>query len=72
MPETSEIDVLRKQVEERAYALWEGEGRPDGRHLDHWLQAEAEITPGGGAADGSSPPSPMAPPGGRREKQTRA
>lgn len=33
----------RKIVEqrERAYALWEQAGRPEGRHLDHWQQAEA-------------------------------
>ena len=30
-------------VRERAYAIWEEEGRPGGRHLDHWLRAEAEI-----------------------------
>jgi hypothetical protein len=24
-----------------AYELWENDGRPDGRDLDHWLQAEA-------------------------------
>jgi hypothetical protein len=23
----------------RAYALWEKEGRPEGRHLDHWHAA---------------------------------
>ena len=23
----------------KAYALWEKEGRPDGRHLDHWHKA---------------------------------
>ncbi|HVP57014.1 MAG TPA: DUF2934 domain-containing protein [bacterium] len=23
-----------------AYGIWEEEGRPDGRHLDHWLRAE--------------------------------
>ena len=40
----TDADVLRKRTEERAYALWEGEGRPDGRHLDHWCQAEAETT----------------------------
>jgi hypothetical protein len=27
----------------RAYAIWEREGRPDGKDLDHWLRAEAEI-----------------------------
>jgi hypothetical protein len=29
-------------IRERAYAIWEEEGRPEGRHLDHWLRAEAE------------------------------
>ena len=28
---------------ERAYAIWEQEGRPEGRSLAHWLQAETEI-----------------------------
>jgi len=23
--------------------IWENEGRPEARHLDHWLRAEAEI-----------------------------
>ena len=30
-------------IRERAYLIWEEEGRPEGRHLDHWLRAEAEI-----------------------------
>lgn len=30
-------------IRERAYAIWEQEGRPQGRDLDHWLQAETEI-----------------------------
>ena len=34
---------LRRRIEERAYALWEADGRPEGRALDHWLQAEQEI-----------------------------
>jgi hypothetical protein len=43
----TDADVLRRKTEARAYALWEGEGRPDGRHLDHWCQAEAETTVSG-------------------------
>jgi Protein of unknown function (DUF2934) len=35
--------VIYDQIEERAYQIWEREGRPDGHDLDHWLQAEAEI-----------------------------
>ena len=34
---------LRRRIEERAYALWEANGRPEGRALDHWLQAEQEV-----------------------------
>jgi hypothetical protein len=35
---------MREQaIRERAYAIWEQEGRPDGKDLDHWLRAEAEI-----------------------------
>ena len=28
---------------QRAYELWESEGRPAGREYDHWLQAEREL-----------------------------
>lgn len=31
-------------IRERAYFLWEAEGRPDGRDHEHWLRAEAEVT----------------------------
>ena len=27
----------------RSYSIWENEGRPHGRDMDHWLQAEAEL-----------------------------
>ena len=30
-------------IRERAYAIWEQDGRPEGRSLAHWSQAEAEI-----------------------------
>jgi len=32
-----------KAIRERAYQIWEVEGRPDGTELDHWLRAEAEV-----------------------------
>jgi hypothetical protein len=31
-------------VSERAYAIWQREGCPDGTALDNWLQAEAELS----------------------------
>jgi hypothetical protein len=33
-------------IREAAYWLWEREGRPEGRALEHWLRATAERSPG--------------------------
>jgi len=30
-------------VEGRAYRIYESEGHPEGRALDHWIQAEREV-----------------------------
>jgi len=32
-----------RAIRERAYEIWESEGRPDGRGAEHWNQARAEI-----------------------------
>ena len=41
---TARRDERQQQViRERAYAIWEQEGHPDGKDLAHWLQAETEI-----------------------------
>ena len=41
---SGEGDPMREQaIRERAYAIWEEEGTPDGKDLDHWLRAAAEI-----------------------------
>ena len=53
-------------VRARAYALWEAEGHPAGKALDHWLRAEAEIA---AAADGKpAEPPAKAKPAPRRRK----
>ena len=36
-------DVRHEDVEHRAYELYEGRGREDGRDWEDWLQAEREI-----------------------------
>jgi len=36
-------DEREDRVRERAYRLWEQEGRPHGRHQDHWQQASQEV-----------------------------
>ena len=32
------------RVRERAYEIWEQTGRPENKDVEHWLQAETEIT----------------------------
>jgi hypothetical protein len=32
-----------QSIRERAYQLWEQDGRPDGRSIDYWLQAAREL-----------------------------
>ena len=41
-------------IRERAYAIWEQEGRPDGREWDHWARAAGEIGSNGVAAAAAS------------------
>ena len=33
----------REAIRRQAYAIWEREGRPEGKHLDHWLRAKRLI-----------------------------
>ena len=40
---TNKNDIDYEKVALRAYHIWNDAGRPDGRHQEHWLQAEAEI-----------------------------
>jgi hypothetical protein len=34
---------IHREIEVRAYLIWESEGRPHGRDAEHWARAEAEI-----------------------------
>ena len=35
--------ISSTEIAARAYTIWEREGRPGGRALQHWLKAEAEL-----------------------------
>lgn len=65
MPDDDEEDLRR-----RAYSIWEREGRPEGRHGDHWEQARRESTPTASAPSapetGPDPLTPAPPPGAPR------
>jgi Protein of unknown function (DUF2934) len=36
-------EELKRSIRERAYALWEADGRPEGRELEYWRKAEEEV-----------------------------
>ena len=59
MPMTRDVERVR----ERAHALWEQAGRPDGQHDAHWLQAERELEEGTVTDEVSLNPGDAAPPG---------
>jgi hypothetical protein len=59
----SNPQVNTELIARRAYEIWVGQGRPDGRALEHWRQAEREVL-AAQAASGSGPaavPVPAAP-----------
>ena len=35
--------ITQQAIQERSYSIWESEGRPHGRDLEHWAQAETEL-----------------------------
>lgn len=37
------IEPDEQAIGDRAYLIWEREGRPNGRDRDHWLQAAWEL-----------------------------
>lgn len=49
-----------ESIRRRAYAIWEDEGHPEGRSLEHWLRAEAELVKSGvfGVTDDGKPAGP--------------
>lgn len=42
--------ITEEQIRLRAYALWEADGRPDGKNNDHWERAYQELIAEGATA----------------------
>lgn len=45
-----QVSNNEESIRDRAHAIWESEGRPEGKHFEHWQRAEQEA---GRAAQGS-------------------
>ena len=37
------LEITTERISIRAHASWEEQGRPQGRELEHWLQAESQL-----------------------------
>jgi hypothetical protein len=35
--------VSEEAIRQRSYEIWQREGRPEGRAVEHWLQAKVEL-----------------------------
>ncbi len=46
----------RDRIALRAYFLWDEEGRPNGRHADHWFAAEAVEASAAESKTAAAPP----------------
>jgi hypothetical protein len=58
---------IERLIRERAYEIWESEGRPQGRSDDHWKQARAEFSE---ASAEATQPAKGRKPGGSGEART--
>jgi hypothetical protein len=36
-------DPTREEITAVAHSIWEREGRPEGRDVQHWLEAESQL-----------------------------
>ena len=37
------IQLDKVHIADRSYFIWENEGRPEGKALEHWLRAQSEL-----------------------------
>ena len=49
------MDERENLIRQRAYELWERDGKPEGQEMHFWLEAEREIDNGFDLHDHSSP-----------------
>ena len=48
------MEITEEKIRNRAYQIWEREGQPHGRNLEHWLQAHWELMNEAAAKNGSA------------------
>ncbi len=59
--ETTMHDDREQRIRDRAYSIWEEQGRPQGEDMRHWLQAWQEISDGDIPAESTAEAASVAP-----------
>jgi hypothetical protein len=59
---------LEESIKARAYAIWEDEGKPHGKDLEHWRRAKSDVAP---QAVPAPAPAPAKAPASRRNSKTK-
>ncbi|MCW8835334.1 MAG: DUF2934 domain-containing protein, partial [Rhodospirillales bacterium] len=62
----------RDRILMKAYELWEAEGRPAGRDLEHWLKAEMLIAKASTETKGKTRPAAKAKPSAKPKAPAKA
>lgn len=67
-----QVSNREESIRARAYELWESEGRPEGKHFEHWRRSELETAQEASAAplsENQSPPVRRAKSKGKKPRQ---
>jgi hypothetical protein len=62
---------FEQRVKNRAYAIWESEGQPDGEHLGHWQRAQLELVKSEEAQVVCADPAPSLPTAGDNSESSK-
>lgn len=66
------MGISEDAIRERAYHIWEREGRPHGRDFEHWVRAQVELIAETTVKTTASPPSGTAAPSRPRPSSARS
>lgn len=56
MPKKTETGNELDKIRERAHTIWEEEGRPEGKDVEHWERARKEVLGDAVGSGAGSPP----------------
>jgi hypothetical protein len=53
-------EEIRELIQSRAHEIWEAEGKPEGKHQEHWLAAQREVLEEVDRSGATGPTDPVA------------